>query len=404
MISRVLVHGFKSLTDVEVELGSVNVLIGANGSGKSNFLEAIGVIGASAFGSVEFETLRYRGVRPASPWIFKSSFKDERFRRLITLEAVAEKASYRIGLDNPIKSPSVKWKITTESLLNDGREILTRNPRGVKIYSTSGQPEKIETPADQTAAKLALARREDARDAHALIQDLEAYAIYSPTTNSLRGLTLDEVSRDPVGITGGGVAKAVSEILNRQTGGLGPFDVEQLWEMIEWADHMRVDTLGGTEGASGSAAQSVKLLFRDKFMRHERNAVTAPDASEGALYVLFLLVLVAHERAPRVFAIDNFDHALHPHLAASLTKAVASQILADGGKQMIATTQNPLVLDGLDLSNDKIRLFAVERNDKGHTNVSRITLSPELSQQGKPEYSLSRLWLMGRLGGVPRSL
>ena len=43
MITKIAIESFKSLEQVEVELGRVNVFIGANGSGKSNLLEAIGV-------------------------------------------------------------------------------------------------------------------------------------------------------------------------------------------------------------------------------------------------------------------------------------------------------------------------------------------------------------------------
>ena len=38
-LERISIKGFKSIRDVEVELRDINVLIGANGSGKSNFLE-----------------------------------------------------------------------------------------------------------------------------------------------------------------------------------------------------------------------------------------------------------------------------------------------------------------------------------------------------------------------------
>ncbi len=50
MLNRIKVEAFKSLENVEIDLGRVNVFIGANGSGKSNLLEAIGVLGAAANG------------------------------------------------------------------------------------------------------------------------------------------------------------------------------------------------------------------------------------------------------------------------------------------------------------------------------------------------------------------
>ena len=44
MLKRVHIRNFKNLKDVDIELRPLNVLIGANGSGKSNFIEAIGFI------------------------------------------------------------------------------------------------------------------------------------------------------------------------------------------------------------------------------------------------------------------------------------------------------------------------------------------------------------------------
>jgi predicted ATPase len=50
MLSKITVHGFKSIERQTLELGALNVLIGANGSGKSNLLNAISFFRASAAG------------------------------------------------------------------------------------------------------------------------------------------------------------------------------------------------------------------------------------------------------------------------------------------------------------------------------------------------------------------
>jgi len=139
-------------------------------------------------------------------------------------------------------------------------------------------------------------------------------------------------------------------------------------------------------------------------MRNERNTLSAYDASEGALYVLFLLALVSHDRAPRVFAIDNFDQALHPRLAQALTRLVSNHVAKEGTRQVLATTHNPLVLDGLDITNPAIRLFAVDRDRQGMTRVQRVEVTPDLLAEADRGLGLSRLWVMGRLGGVPRLL
>ena len=68
-------------------------------------------------------------------------------------------------------------------------------------------------------------------------------------------------------------------------------------------------------------------------------------------------------------------------------------------KQAFTRVMNSLVLDGLDLMDDDIRLFTVNKSRKsGHTTLLRIQITKELMDSG---YSLSRLWTEGRLGGVP---
>jgi len=75
MLTSLKVQGFKSLRSVEAPLGIVNVFIGANGSGKSNLLEALGLSSAATSGVVDDQALLRRGVRPGVPASYMSSFK-----------------------------------------------------------------------------------------------------------------------------------------------------------------------------------------------------------------------------------------------------------------------------------------------------------------------------------------
>jgi len=74
---------------------------------------------------------------------------------------------------------------------------------------------------------------------------------------------------------------------------------------------------------------------------------------------------------------------------------------ADTPRQILLTTHNPLVLDGLQLQDDRVRLFTVSRTSTGRTSVRRVEIDDGLLQRAKDGWSLSRLWVMGHLGGVP---
>ena len=66
---------FKCLYDTSFEPGKVNVFIGANGSGKSTILEAIGLLSAAMTDRVDSASLQRKGIRLSSPLHYKSYFK-----------------------------------------------------------------------------------------------------------------------------------------------------------------------------------------------------------------------------------------------------------------------------------------------------------------------------------------
>src|SRR5579862_2858639 len=116
MLDSFMVNDFKSLVDVSVDLGVVNVFVGANGSGKSNLLEAVGILGAAASGRVNDESLKYRGVRPGRPALYKTSFRTVRRREHIRFEANNSGAEYAVSLLNPIDKPAPDWAFKHERL------------------------------------------------------------------------------------------------------------------------------------------------------------------------------------------------------------------------------------------------------------------------------------------------
>jgi predicted ATPase len=154
---------------------------------------------------------------------------------------------------------------------------------------------------------------------------------------------------------------------------------------------------------SPSAAASDRVIqFRDQFMRDGRNYLSGYDASEGALYVLFLAVIAGHKASPRLCAVDNADHGLNPGLARALMSHLCQWYLdADEARQILLTTHNPLVLDGLPLQDDRVRLFTVSRTNSGRTSIRRVVVDDGLLKKAKKGWTLSRLWVMGHLGGVP---
>src|SRR5438270_9933990 len=74
MIRKVRIENYKSIPDLALDLGRATVLIGANGSGKSNILEAIALASAAAQDKLDNEFLSSRGIRVTETRFMRSAF------------------------------------------------------------------------------------------------------------------------------------------------------------------------------------------------------------------------------------------------------------------------------------------------------------------------------------------
>lgn len=393
MIRTLSINGFKSIHQESIELGRVNCFIGANGVGKSNVLEALGVLGAAANGVVDDESLLRRGVRAGLPRLYKSSFASERTPVHIGVGVVGDAGEgYRVSLLNPLESPEPAWSFKTEVLSDGDTEIVSdgvRNKKNLNPQAGLAALKLVDLDAQNAAARL--------------MRGLQEYAIYCPNTPILRGVVADVQARRPVGLSGGQLAEGFESLRShleaQDEAGAGILD--QVLELIDWVADVQATSHGAALVSSKVPRTKLMLKFTDRFMNRSRNELTAYDASEGALYIIFCAVLCLLPQAPRILAIDNLDQALNPRLLARLAARLAGWLRHGGsGRQLLFTAHNPAVLDGLDLSDPETRLFAVERNSHGLTVVRRIGLSPELAAMNK-QYPLSRLWMMGHLGAVP---
>jgi predicted ATPase len=392
MLTRLTVQGFKSLRDVkDIELGVVNVFIGANGSGKSNLLEALGFLSAVIDRKLDDQALLRRGVRSSVPHLYQSAFKATDSQKKIYIQSLWELAEdiaeFQIEIHDIVDARQRPWSIEPTFKLNgqdagNDLEVVDRGSFPIIII-----PNYFPEP---------FTRLND------LVAMLSNYAVFSPNTPTLRGISPDITQREPIGLAGGQLAEAVDDLLDVNKGMFGTLELDELYELLDWVDEIGIEAPSRELISPSVPTLRNIIVFTDRWMGENRNRLSAYDASEGALYVLFALVLAVHPKSPQLFAIDNFDQAMHPRLARATTRLFCQQMLqADPPRQALLTTHNPLVLDGLDLRDDRIRLFAVERDSKGATQVYRVNVSDQILEDTQSGLPLSSLWVMGRLGAVP---
>ena len=136
------------------------------------------------------------------------------------------------------------------------------------------------------------------------------------------------------------------------------------------------------------------LKIKDKYLYESIQYFDQRSTNEGFLYLLFYATLFCSRATPAFFAIDNIDTAFNPKMCVQLIKTLTA-LAKKHKKQVIVTTHNPAILDGLNLKDDSQRLFVASRNSKGHTRVKRI------EHNDKRTTPLSQVWTNGLIGGLP---
>lgn len=392
IINEVTIKGFKSIQEQTVSFGQLNVLIGTNGAGKSNFLEALAMISASAEGEVSYQKLSSRGARLSSPEILRSSFRNVDRKKHFELNVKISQYVYNFKVHTNKESLSY----FSETFKYKNRKLAGRSGAGATLFSDS-----IHKLANNKSILNVLQNYEG--EYNDIIKKLTKFAIYSPSTPILRGVASDNSFHEPLGLYGGGLAKALSEIIRD----VNHNELQRFFHLLDW-----FQSIGTTKNVNSKSAPELSLLgnivvtYKDKFMKTNFNELYAYDVSEGALYILFVLVLLIHKDGPEIFALDNIDSTLNPGLIRQLMTHIVEILDNSPEKQIFLTTHNPTTLDAIDLFNPNHRLFVVARSETGQTELKRIeppkNLTKEIWEEQYGGMKLSEIWLSGAIGGMPK--
>lgn len=223
------------------------------------------------------------------------------------------------------------------------------------------------------------------------------FLIFMPSTPALRGYT-SESDITPLGIYGEGLDILLSQCSKEELEEISSYNY-----LIDWLENFDIDKNNKLEEQALKMNRSTsQLYFTDKYMKKSNNIFSSENANEGVLHLLFYLALFISKETPKFFAIDNIETNLNPHLCRFLMKEVC--VLAKKhDKQVIITTHNPAILDGLNLNDEEVKLFEVKRTREGATCTNQIKFKPKDENGQVLKYKLSELWTKGLLGAIPKN-
>jgi len=400
MIKKVRIHNFKSIEDIEFELGSkINIIIGANGSGKTNILESIVMGAAASADKLDYEFLGNR-IRITSPEYMLNAFYGNKNKEIVLEYELEEKnIDYKLVND---KNDYRKWiDLNKTSSIKDANKVLR------KIFTGSYQIDNANIDQDEKQMydsfkslvyTLNVLDKKSTSEIESIIplltneiigkelsdEILSRFLIYTPELSYLK--KFEEPSQIvPLGVKGEGLFYELKKLLsnNRKTKQIN--EIKEYLHLLDWFEDFSIP--------KDLMSNEFRISIKDRFISSS-HFFDQRSSNEGFLYLLFYLILFTHENTPSFFAIDNIETGFNPKLCTELIKSI-NHLAGKYKKQTILTTHNPSILDGIDLKDDNQRLFIARRNRLGKTVIERIEQKPQ------SKLKLSELWTKGYIGGLP---
>jgi len=210
------------------------------------------------------------------------------------------------------------------------------------------------------------------------------FLIFCPENSALRNF-YQEGQIQPLGIKGEGLFRLLTVFAEQ---GEPLQELKENLQLIDWFDDFEI---------RGSMFGERSIFIKDRFLDDEMAYFSQRSANEGFLYLMFYFALIISPDTPKFFAVDNIENALNPKLCRKLIPLLY-KLAEKYDKQVIFTTHNPAILDGLDLKDDQQRLFVARRNKLGHTKINRVEYKTALNGHSM---KLSEAFMEGHLGGIP---
>ena len=373
-IERIRVRGFRSLADVELRPpAGASVLIGANGSGKSNFVQFINMLGWMLKSRRLGEFVNTEG--GADDQLHGGSETTPQLDAEIAIRTDTGRNDYRFSLAyaHPDRL------IFTEEAFRYSRDDHADEAGWNHLGNGHSEARIVEAGQSGDVTKSLGLNAKTARTVTYLLRNCAAYQFHNTGAKSNFKKKWDAGDNAYMRSDGGNLAA----ILHR----LEHEDVRR-YELI--CSHIRRVLPGFDRFEIEEQSRKVSLRWRS---RHSDKSYGAHLTSDGSLrfFALVTLLNLPLEMLPSVILLDEPELGLHPKaitLIGDMIRALA------GRRQVIAATQSPLLVDAFEL--DQVVVLEL-RN--GRTELH----TPDSGQLRTwlDELSVGELWQKNLLGGRP---
>lgn len=385
MITEITIRNFLSFgpETPAFAMKPLNVLIGPNGCGKSNFIEALGYLNLLARqDNLPILDLLWKGGKQNSAHLEVVVSQPSPRSDLRYWAELREEAQRCVVTDERLEFPRPVDEFHPKPYV-----FFRRDLKGAKINyraeksDTGWGSERILRGEEIDLSRSVLRQRRDQVFYPELThvgKQLSSIALYRATSFGPLAVTRRpqpaDLPNDVLLEDGSNLALILNDLLNDPK--LDDRLRELLSDFYDPAKGLNVKVQGGTAQV---------------FVKESGWATPATRLSDGTMRWLYLLAILLHPSPPPLVAIDEPDLGLHPDMIRTL-----ADLLVDlsGRTQVVITTHSEVLIDAL--GSDPSRVVVCEKAD-GSTTLTR--LDADALKAWLEKYSLGYLWRTGKIGG-----
>lgn len=365
-ITRVVLRNYKSIGYCDVRLGPLTYLVGVNGSGKSNFLDALHLVRDALNGSLD-NALNERG--GLSEVRRRSSGHPTHFGiRLEFAMRSGQRGHYAFNV-GALKDRG--YEVQAEECVIDA---IGKGPF-FKIERGGIRASSEDTFPAVTADRLALVAASGLTMFRPVFDALAAMGFYNLNPKLMRDLQKPQEGRilRPAGENIASVIGYLERIAPEQIAIIQEY-LQTVVPMVQGVERKQIGPMETLEFRQDMAGAKYPWRF------------LAQNMSDGTLRALGVLVALFQgnrDYAPTLVGIEEPETALHPAASAALREALSR---ASGQTQVIVTSHSPDLLDDRQLDADS---FLAVVSESGETRIasldeaSRTTMRQQLFSAGE---------------------
>jgi predicted ATPase len=378
-ITRVMLRNYRSIGQCDVTLGPLTYLVGANGAGKSNFVDALHLVSDALTSSLD-QALNLRGglaeVRR------RSGGHPTHFGVRLEFDLDGQVGHYAFNV-SALKNRGFEVQTEECNLGGPGKGPFYRVERGqVKASSESLLPAL-------TKDRLALVALSGLNSFRPIFDALTTMGFYNLNPKLMRELQKPQEGR---------LLKSVGENISSVIGHLGRVNPDAL-SIIEEYLRTVVPTVHSVKRVQMGSMETLEFR-QDVPGAKDPWRFVAQNMSDGTLRALGVLTALFQSNrdfAPTVIGIEEPETALHPGASAALREALER---ASTHTQIIVTSHSPDLLDDASVRDDQILAVV---SDAGETKLARIDQASREAIRDQL-FSAGELLKLGQLQPDPESL